>query len=87
VLPFGWVARPGRLPTWAPQPARMTEVRPGRDRNAQDMPSWSASELQNEQADTPPSSADAGDIEAARRLLAALFAERPADERPPRPER
>jgi hypothetical protein len=51
------------------------------------MPSWSASELQNEQADTPPGRADAGDIEAARRLLEELFSELPGDERPPRPER
>ena len=63
----------------------MTEVRPGGDGNAQDMPSWSASEVQKEQAVTPPAAADATDIEAARKLLEELFSRRPGDEQPPQP--
>jgi hypothetical protein len=50
------------------------------------MPSWSGSEVRKEQADTPPGSTDAAEIEAARKLLEELFAELPRDERPPRPE-
>ena len=47
------------------------------------MPSWSASDVQKEQADTPPATADATDIDAARKLLDELFSELPADKRPP----
>ena len=50
------------------------------------MPSWSASDVQNEQAATPPAAADATDIDAARKLLEELFSELPGDERPPQPE-
>jgi hypothetical protein len=64
----------------------MTEVRPDSDGNAQDMPSWSAAEEQNGQADSPPATADASLVMAARRLLEELFSEPPADRRPPEPE-
>jgi len=50
------------------------------------MPSWSASDVQKEQADTPPATADAADIDAARKLLQELFSELPGDETPPQPE-
>jgi hypothetical protein len=64
----------------------MAEVRPDRDGNAQDMPSWSAAEEQNEQAESPPAT-DATLVEAARRLLETLFSEPQSDERPLQPER
>jgi hypothetical protein len=51
------------------------------------MPSWSASDVQKEQADTPPGTTDAADIEAARKLLEELFSERPGDKRPLQPEK
>ena len=54
--------------------------------NAADMPSWSASDVQKEQAATPPGAADAPDIDAARKVLEELFSERPADEKPLQPE-
>jgi hypothetical protein len=50
------------------------------------MPSWSASDVQKEQAVTPPADADAPDIDAARKLLEQLFSEHPADEHPLQPE-
>jgi len=50
------------------------------------MPSWSGSDVQKEQADAPPPTADAADIDAARKLLDELFAELPGDEKPPQPE-
>ena len=46
------------------------------------MPSWSASDVQNEQAATPTEIADATDIDAARKLLEELLSELPADEPP-----
>ena len=42
--------------------------------------------MQKEQAATPPATADATDIDAARKLLEELFAELPGDETPPQPE-
>jgi len=42
--------------------------------------------VQIEQAATPPATADATDIDAARKLLDELFAELPGDEKPPQPE-
>jgi len=42
--------------------------------------------VQKEQAATPPATADATDIDAARKLLDELFAELPGDEKPPQPE-
>ena len=59
----------------------------GAARDALGMPSWSASDVQNEQAATPPATADATDIDAARKLLDELFPELPGDEKPPQPER
>ena len=50
------------------------------------MPSWSGSDVQKEQADTPPATADAADIDAARKLLEELFSEPPADAKPLQPE-
>jgi hypothetical protein len=50
------------------------------------MPSWSAAEEQNEQAESPPAT-DATLVEAARRLLETLFSEPQSDERPLQPER
>ena len=50
------------------------------------MPSWSASDVQNEQAVTPPAVADATDIDAARKLLDELFSELPGDENPSEPK-
>jgi hypothetical protein len=50
------------------------------------MPSWSASDVQKEQAATPPGAADAPDIDAARKLLEELFSEPPADESTLQPE-
>jgi len=50
------------------------------------MPSWSASDVQNEQAGTPPATAYETEIDAARRLLDELFSELPGDETPPQPE-
>jgi hypothetical protein len=46
------------------------------------MPSWSASDVQKEPAATPPAAAEAADIDAARKVLAELLSELPADERP-----
>jgi hypothetical protein len=51
------------------------------------MPSWSAAEEQNEQAESPPAATDASVVEAARRLLERLFSDPQSDERPPQPER
>lgn len=42
--------------------------------------------MQKEQAATPPPTADAPDVEAARKLLEELFSEPPADENPVQPE-
>ena len=42
--------------------------------------------MQKEQAATPPDTADATDIDAARKLLEELFSEPPADEKPLQPE-
>jgi hypothetical protein len=50
------------------------------------MPSWSAADVQKEQAVTPPATTDATDIEAARKLLDELFTEPPGDETPSQPE-
>ena len=54
--------------------------------DAPGMPSWSASDVQNEQAGNPPAAAEAPDLDAARKLLDELFSELPADENPPQPE-
>jgi hypothetical protein len=51
------------------------------------MPSWSASDVQKEQAATPPPTADEPDVDAARKLLEELFSEPSADEKPLQPER
>lgn len=64
----------------------MTEAGTSRAVDAADMPSWSASDAQREQAPTPPGAADAPDIDAARKLLEELFSESPADENPLHPE-
>ena len=50
------------------------------------MPSWSASDVENEQAGSPPAAGYATDIDAARKLLDELFSELPGDETPPQPE-
>lgn len=42
--------------------------------------------MQKEQAATPPPTADATDIDAARKLLEELFSEPPADEKRLQPE-
>jgi hypothetical protein len=64
----------------------MTEAGAGREVDAVDMPSWSASGVRNEQAATPLGATDAPDIDAARKLLEELFSEPPADENPLQPE-
>ena len=64
----------------------MTEAAAVAAMDAPGMPSWSASDVQNEQAGTPPAAADATDLDAARKLLDELFSELPADENPPQPE-
>ena len=43
--------------------------------------------MQKEQAATPPPTADAPDVDAARKLLEELFSELPADEKHLQPEK
>ena len=54
--------------------------------DAPGMPSWNASDVQDEQVGTPPAATGATDIDAARKLLDELFSELPGDETPPQPE-
>ena len=64
----------------------MTEAGASRTVDAADMPSWSGSDVQREQAATPLGAADAPDIDAARKSLEELFSESPADDNPLHPE-
>jgi hypothetical protein len=50
------------------------------------MPSWSTSDVGDEQAGTPADDHATSKLEAARRLLQQLFAEPEADEEPDQPE-